>query len=119
MTITDLPPSGLLDRRSEREVPDRLTAGVLSGQSGLVALRAEAFPERARSELRATGGETARRQPRQANDALISQEAQITSPEIGLQMLISPHPVEYHARKVFGELDVSLRRELGDEATPL
>ena len=99
-------------------MPDRLAAGVLPGQSGLVALRAEAFPEQ-RSELRATGGETARRQPRQASDALIPQEAQITSPEIGLQMLISPHTFEYHVRKVFGEVDVSLRRELGDGATPL
>src|ERR687888_331329 len=42
MTITALPPSGLLGRRSEREELDRLVAGVRAGQSRVLVLRGEA-----------------------------------------------------------------------------
>ena len=42
MTITQLPPSGLLDRRGEREVLDRLVAGVLAGQSRVLVVRGDA-----------------------------------------------------------------------------
>jgi DNA-binding CsgD family transcriptional regulator len=42
MTITRLPPSGLLDRRGEREVLDRLVAGVLAGQSRVLVVCGEA-----------------------------------------------------------------------------
>ena len=80
---------------------------------------AEAFTERARRELVATG-ETARRRTEETRDILTPQEAQIarmasdrqTNPEIGAQLFISPRTVEYHLRKVFTKLDITSRKEL-------
>jgi hypothetical protein len=42
MLDTRLPPSGLLDRDSERDMLERLVAGVRAGQSGVLVLRGEA-----------------------------------------------------------------------------
>ena len=82
---------------------------------------AEAFAERARRELLATG-ETARRITPDTRDVLTPQEVQVarlardghTNPEIGAQLFISPRTVEYHLHKVFRKLDVSTRKELRD-----
>ena len=80
---------------------------------------AEAFAERARRELSATG-ETVRKRTVETLDELTAQEAQVarlaaqghTNPEIGAQLFISPRTVEYHLHKVFPKLGISSRKEL-------
>jgi DNA-binding CsgD family transcriptional regulator len=80
---------------------------------------AEAFAERARRELLATG-ETARKRVDETRDVLTPQEVQIaqlardgqTNPEIGAQLFISARTVEYHLSKVFLKLGISSRKEL-------
>jgi DNA-binding CsgD family transcriptional regulator len=84
-----------------------------------VDMGAEAFAERARRELAATG-ETVRKRTVETLDELTTQEVQVarlaadghTNPEIGAQLFISPRTVEYHLRKVFGKLGISSRKEL-------
>ena len=79
----------------------------------------EAYAERARRELLATG-ETVRKRSVETLDDLTPQETQIarlaaggnTNPEIGAQLFLSPRTVEWHLRKVFGKLGISSRREL-------
>jgi DNA-binding CsgD family transcriptional regulator len=85
----------------------------------LTAMGAEAFAERARRELLATG-ETVRTRSVETRDELTAQEMQIarlagdgrTNPEIGTQLFISPRTVEWHLRNVFTKLDIRSRREL-------
>ena len=80
---------------------------------------AQAFAERARRELVATG-EKVRKQPLSSGDELTAQEAQIarlagdglTNQEIGAQLFISTHTVEWHLRKVFVKLGITSRRQL-------
>jgi len=80
---------------------------------------AEAFAERARRELLATG-ETVRKRSVERIAELTAQQAQIarlagdgqTNPEIGAQLFISPRTVEFHLHKVFAKLGISSRKEL-------
>ena len=81
---------------------------------------AEAFTERARRELMATG-ETVRRLTVETRDEFTPQEAQVarlarkgrTNQEIGAELFISPRTVEYHLHKVFAKLGIGSRKELG------
>ena len=83
------------------------------------AMGMEAFGERARRELVATG-ETVRKRVADTRDELTPQESQIArlardgmmNSEIGAQLFLSPRTVEWHLRKVFAKLGVSSRREL-------
>jgi DNA-binding CsgD family transcriptional regulator len=85
----------------------------------LATMGIDAFAERARRELLATG-ETARRRTPETRGELTPQEAQIamlardglSNPEIGTRLFISPRTVQYHLRKVFIKLDISSRSQL-------
>ena len=79
----------------------------------------QAFAERARRELLATG-ETVRRRAATTHGELTPQEAQIarlaraglSNPEIAAQLFLSPRTVEYHLAKVFTKLGIGSRRQL-------
>jgi DNA-binding CsgD family transcriptional regulator len=83
----------------------------------------EAFAERTRRELAATG-ETARKRTVQAaagaSQQLTPQEAQVaqlasdglSNPEIGARLFISSHTAQYHLSKVFAKLGITSRGQL-------
>jgi DNA-binding CsgD family transcriptional regulator len=104
-------------RREGRRVDAR--EQLRTAHTMLDTMGVEAFAERARRELLATG-ETARKRTVETRDQLTAQEAQIaqlageghTNPEIGARLFISPRTVEWHLRKVFPKLGVSSRKEL-------
>ena len=81
----------------------------------------EAFAERARLELEATG-ERARKRTADTLDELTPQETQVarlaaqgeTNREIAARLFISASTVEYHLRKAFRKLDVKSRVQLAD-----
>jgi DNA-binding CsgD family transcriptional regulator len=79
----------------------------------------EAFAERARNELLATG-ELVRGRGPDAVDALTPQEEQIarlardgmSNVEISAHLFLSPRTVEWHLRKVFAKLGIASRKDL-------
>ncbi|HJY74358.1 MAG TPA: LuxR C-terminal-related transcriptional regulator, partial [Streptosporangiaceae bacterium] len=83
------------------------------------ATGAEAFAERTRRALAATG-ETVPRRAVEPRGELTAQEGQIarrardgcSNSEIGAELFLSPRTVEWHLRKVFAKLGISSRREL-------
>jgi DNA-binding CsgD family transcriptional regulator len=105
------------NRRTEARQQLRTAHDLLS------AIGMEAFAERARRELLATG-ETARKRIAQAavkaSQELTPQEAQVaqlasdglSNPEIGARLVISSHTVQYHLGKVFAKLGISSRGQL-------
>jgi DNA-binding CsgD family transcriptional regulator len=80
----------------------------------------EAFAERARAELRATGAQVLKRTTGARSDVLTAQEALIarlasqgaSNAQIGAQLFISPATVAYHLGKVFAKLCISSRSQL-------
>jgi DNA-binding CsgD family transcriptional regulator len=102
-------------QRRRRDARDQLA----SAHEIFDSAGAAAFAERARSELRATGGQ-ARQGAVETRDTLTAQEALIarlagdgaSNPEIAAQLFISPATVAYHLRKVFTKLGVSSRSQL-------
>ena len=104
-------------RRENRRLDAR--AQLRAAHDVLSDMGAEAFAERARRELLATG-ETVRRRTVQKVGELTDQEAHIarlavdgrTNSEIGAQLFLSVRTVEWHLRKVYTKLGVGSRREL-------
>lgn len=108
-------------RRHDRRADAR--SSLSTAHEMLSQFGAAAFAERARRELEATGAR--RPTPRTGSPSvartLTHQEAQIaqlaanglTNPEIGAQLFISAHTVEWHLRKVFTKLGVRSRRNIG------
>jgi DNA-binding CsgD family transcriptional regulator len=104
-------------RREDRRVESRQQLHL--AHDAFDSIGANAFAERARRELLATG-ESVRAHAPEARDELTAQEALIarmardgqTNVEIGSQLFLSPRTVEYHLRKVFRKLGVTSRTQL-------
>jgi DNA-binding CsgD family transcriptional regulator len=82
-------------------------------------LGVEAFAERTRRELLATGEKVRKRRadtlnqltPQEEHIARLARDGR-SNPEIAAELFISARTVEWHLRKVFGKLGISSRREL-------
>jgi DNA-binding CsgD family transcriptional regulator len=104
-------------RRAHRRVDAR--AQLRAAHDQFTSMGMDAFAERARTELLATGG-NARKRIVETRDELTSQERHIaqlardglSNPEIGARLFLSPRTVEWHLRKVFTKLEVHSRHEL-------
>ena len=106
-------------RRQRRRTDAREQLRTAHGM--LEAMGMEAFAERARRELQATG-ETARKRTAVTgrDEELTAQEAQIarlardglSNPEIGARLFLSPRTVQYHLGSVFTKLGITSRSHL-------
>jgi DNA-binding CsgD family transcriptional regulator/tetratricopeptide (TPR) repeat protein len=104
-------------RRENRRKDAR--AELRTAHDQFTAMDIEAFAERARRELLATG-ETVRKRTVETASELTPQEAHIarlavdgrTNVEIGSQLFLSTRTVEWHLSKVYTKLGVGSRRDL-------
>jgi DNA-binding CsgD family transcriptional regulator len=106
-------------RRQQRRIDARTQ--LRTAHEHFTAIGMEAFGERARRELLATG-ENVRKRTEETRDDLTVQERQrarlardgLTNHEIGARLFLSSRTVQYHLRKVFTKLEISSRHELRD-----
>jgi DNA-binding NarL/FixJ family response regulator len=104
-------------RRDGRRLDAR--AQLRTAHDMFAAIGMEAFAERARRELLATG-EKVRKRTVETPNQLTPQEEQIarlagdglSNPDIGARLYISPRTVEWHLHKVFAKLGVTSRQGL-------
>jgi DNA-binding CsgD family transcriptional regulator len=83
------------------------------------AIGAEAFAERARRELLATGEKVRQREvgtysqltPQEEHIVRLARDGR-TNPEIAAELFLSTRTVEWHLRKVFAKLGITSRRDL-------
>jgi DNA-binding CsgD family transcriptional regulator len=107
-------------RRENRRIDAR--AQLRTAYELFIGFGADAFAERARRELVATG-EKVRKRSDETRGQLTAQEEQIarlatdghTNQEIGAQLFLSPRTVEWHLHKVFTKLGVASRMQLRDK----
>jgi DNA-binding CsgD family transcriptional regulator len=105
-------------RRQRRRIDAR--AQLRTAHDMLETMGMEAFADRARRELLATGETARKRTIRTVDQTLTPQEAQIagmardglSNPEIGARLFISARTVKYHLRKVFTKLGIESRGQL-------
>jgi DNA-binding CsgD family transcriptional regulator len=105
-------------RRQRRRVDARTELGIALEM--LESMGMEAFAERARRELQATGEKARKRAISTSNEGLTPQEWQVarlardglSNPEIGARLFISARTVQYHLRKVFAKLGINSRSQL-------
>ena len=106
-------------RRERRRVDAREQLSAAHEQCTSIGM--EAFAERARGELLATGA-SVRKRTVETRDELTAQEGQIahlardglSNPEIGARLFLSPRTVEWHLGRVFAKLGIRSRRELAN-----
>jgi DNA-binding CsgD family transcriptional regulator len=110
-------------RRANRRIDSRHQ--LRAAYDLFTAIGAEAFAERTRRELVATG-ETVRKRDDSSRDELTPHEGHIarlardgrSNAEIGAELFLSVRTVEWHLRKVFIKLDVRSRKDLKDALPP-
>ncbi len=106
-------------RRANRRIDARHQLRAAYGM--FAAIGTDAFAERARRELLATGEKVRKREvdtlgaltPQEEHIARLARDGR-TNPEIGAELFITSRTVEWHLRKVFTKLGITSRKGLHD-----